>query len=115
MVVTVSVIFTLCRLPALTMYVVSYFSPSQDYSDVMHILSVALVTLNSAINPFIYALVNQRFRQHIKELICCFGACRKNVTEVSPVIIGGQDGNQSTTPVQLMELQQVSQDRGFTP
>lgn len=104
MVVTVSVIFALCRLPALTMYLVSYFSPSQDYSDVLHIISVTLVTLNSAINPFIYALVNQRFRQHIKELICCVGACRNNINDVSPGIIGGQDGNRNTTPVQLMEL-----------
>ena len=110
MVVTVSVTFTLCRLPALTMYVVSYFSPSQDYSDVLHILSVVLVTLNSAINPFIYALVNQRFRQHIKELICWFGACRNSVTDVSPGITGGQEGNRTTTPVQLMELQQLSQE-----
>ena len=109
MVVTVSVTFALCRLPALTMYVVSYFSPSQDYSDVLHILSVALVTLNSAINPFIYALVNQRFRQHIKELICWVGACRNNVTDVSPGITGVRDGNRNTTPVQIMELQQVSQ------
>lgn len=106
MVVTVSVTFGLCRLPALTMYVVSYFSPSRDYSDVLHIISVALVTLNSAINPFIYALVNQRFRQHIKELICCIGACRNNV---SPGVTG-QDGNRNTTPVQLMELQQASQE-----
>ncbi|KAL9957324.1 hypothetical protein ACROYT_G038949 [Oculina patagonica] len=37
MVVTVSAVFALCRIPALTMYVVSYFSPSQDYSDVLHI------------------------------------------------------------------------------
>ena len=100
MVVTVSVTFGLCRLPALTIYVVSYFSPSQDYSDVLHIISVALV------NPFIYALVNQRFRQHIKELICCVGACRKNV---SPGVTE-QDGNRNTTPVQLMELQQASQE-----
>ena len=109
MVVTVSVTFTLCRLPALTMYVVSYFSPSQDYSDVLHILSVAMVTLNSAINPFIYVLVNQRFRRHIKELICCAGACKNNVIDVSPGVTGGQDGKRTTTPVQLMELQQVSQ------
>lgn len=104
MVVTVSVTFALCRLPALTMYLVSYFSSSQDYSDVLHIISVALVTLNSAINPFIYALVNQRFRQHIKELICCAAACRNNINDVSPGIIEGQDGNRNTTPVQLMEL-----------
>ena len=109
MVVTVSVAFVLCRVPALTMYVAGYFSPSRDYRDVLHILSVTLVTINSAINPFIYAFVNQRFRQHIKELMCCVGACRNNVTEVSPGITGAQGGNRNTTPAQIMELQQVSQ------
>lgn len=109
MVVTVSVVFAVCRIPALTMYVVSYFSPSQDYSDVLHIISVVLVTMNSSVNPFIYALVNQRFRQHIKELICCLGACRNNVDP----IIGGQDinrNNNNATPVQVVVLRQVSQE-----
>ncbi|XP_078346709.1 tachykinin-like peptides receptor 86C [Oculina patagonica] len=110
MVVTVSAVFALCRIPALTMYVVSYFSPSQDYSDVLHIISVVLVTLNSSVNPFIYALVNQRFRQHIKELICCLGACRNN--DVDP-IIGGEDNNRKLSnapPVQVVVLRQVSQE-----
>ena len=29
------------------------------------------VTLNSAVNPFVYALINQRFRRKMKEMICC--------------------------------------------
>lgn len=109
MVFTVSVVFALCRIPALTMYVVSYFSPSQDYSDVLHIISVVLVTLNSSTNPFIYALVNRRFRQHIKELVCCVGACRKN--EVDP--IPGQDTNgddNDVTNIQVVVLRQRSRE-----
>lgn len=106
MVVTVSVIFALCRMPALTMYVASYFSSSQHNRNVLRIIYVALVTSNSAINPFIYAIVNQRFRQHIKELVCCVGTCRN---KVNPVV--GQDINQNTcNTTQLMQLRKVSDD-----
>ena len=30
-----------------------------------------MIMFNSAVNPFAYALINQRFREKIKEMICC--------------------------------------------
>ena len=31
----------------------------------------AIIMFNSAVNPFAYALINQRFREKIKEMTCC--------------------------------------------
>lgn len=100
-------VFAACRIPAQTMYVISYFSRTQYHSDLLHIISVAEVTANSAINPFIYAFVNHRFRQHIKELICCPGLCKTKVDAFIP----GQDSTQDATyTTEVVQLQQTSQE-----
>ena len=31
-----------------------------------------IITFNSAVNPFVYALINERFRRKMKEMLCCF-------------------------------------------
>lgn len=106
MVFTVSVVFAVCRTPAQTMYVISYFSQTQYHSDLLHIISVAVVTANSAINPLIYVIANHRFRQHIKELICCPGLCRAKVDAFIP----GQDNTQDATyTTEVVQLQQTLQ------
>ena len=39
--------------------------------------SVVMVTFNSAVNPLIYALQSERFRQHFKELLCRYQRRRR--------------------------------------
>ena len=39
--------------------------------------SVVMVTLNSAVNPLIYALQSERLRQHFKELLCRYQRKRR--------------------------------------
>lgn len=69
MAVIVSVIFGVCWLTDSCMYALNYIvSP---YSDVAYAIASIMILFNSAVNPFVYALVNQRFRQKIKGMLGC--------------------------------------------
>ena len=84
LVVTVSVIYSICWIPVLVVYVFSSFSAQQLYSAV-HTTSIVLVTLNSAINPVLYSLQSDRFRRHMLALLpfdCSTRQCR-----VSPAVM----------------------------
>ena len=76
MVVVVSIMYTVCWLPNLVIYMLSQFKPellghdSYFYVDYF-VVSVVLVGLNSAINPFIYTLHSSKFRHHIRGALCC--------------------------------------------
>lgn len=73
LVVTVSVIYSVCWIPVLAIYVISSFTSLQIYSSV-HTTSIVFVTLNSAINPVLYSLQSDRFRKHMLALLqfpCC--------------------------------------------
>ena len=67
MVIMVSVVYCICWFPNCFAYVYVGYSSKQLFSD-MHIVSVLMVSLNSAINPIIYSLQSHRFRRHIVEL-----------------------------------------------
>ncbi|KAJ7340393.1 hypothetical protein OS493_003137 [Desmophyllum pertusum] len=74
MAVVVSIAYAICRLPNLVLYMLSRFEPNlYDYESVTYITSVVLVGVNSAMNPFIYALHSTNFRQHIRGALCCRG------------------------------------------
>ena len=68
LVVTVSVVYSICWIPNLVVYVFSSFSTQQLYSAV-HTTSIVLVTLNSAINPMLYSWQSNRFRKHMVALL----------------------------------------------
>ncbi|XP_078346736.1 allatostatin-A receptor-like [Oculina patagonica] len=72
MAVVMSIAYAVCRLPNLVLYMISQFEPKlYDYDSPSYIISVLLVALNSAMNPFIYTLQSTNFRQHIKVALCC--------------------------------------------
>ena len=68
MVITVSSIFGISWGTSSVSYVLKHFT-SQDIGNVAITNTMAL--LNSAVNPFVYALFNQQFRAKVKRMMCC--------------------------------------------
>lgn len=71
MVVTVSVIFAMCWLSGAVTYMVAIFSPAFGPGDVAYVTQSTVVMFNSAVNPIVYALINQQFSKKIKFMMCC--------------------------------------------
>ena len=76
MVIVVSILYAICWLPNLVIYMLSKFTPDllghgSYFFAHTFVISVVLVALNSAVNPFIYALHSTNFRKHIKGALCC--------------------------------------------
>ena len=70
-VISVSVIFGVCWLADSIRYILAYYTSTPVYSDA---ITNTLIIFNSAINPIVYALVNQRFREKMKPMMSC--CCR---------------------------------------
>ena len=71
MVITVSVIFGVCWLADAISWILTSFSSHYASSDMTYIATGTLILFNSAINPIVYALVNQKFRAKIKSTVSC--------------------------------------------
>ena len=67
-VITVSAIFGACWITGLLAYILSHLDIF-IFGSVSYIVSDTLFMFNSAINPYIYALLNERFRQKLR-LLC---------------------------------------------
>ena len=71
MVITVSGIVAVCWLPQTTSYILATHIPGYSIHGATHATVSTMIMFNSAINPIVYALVDQRFREKIKGMICC--------------------------------------------
>ncbi|KAL9957381.1 hypothetical protein ACROYT_G039012 [Oculina patagonica] len=70
MVVAVSVIFVICWGTDVVVYVIKDII-SYNIGPVPVAIANTMSVLNSAVNPFVYALFNQQFREKIKSMLCC--------------------------------------------
>ncbi len=70
MAVTVTAIFGICWGANTIEYVLRYLS-SVSISPVVSPTVDTMVLFNSAINPFVYALLSQQFREKMRRVICC--------------------------------------------
>lgn len=66
--ITVSVIFGVCWLVDSINYTMYYFFPSHAF--LSYAASSIMLLFNSAVNPIVYALVNQKFRRKFKAMLC---------------------------------------------
>ena len=64
----VTLLHGVCLLPDALVYFLSYCS--FKYSSITFKISTVFVCLNSTINPFLYSLHSQRFRQSLRRLLC---------------------------------------------
>jgi len=70
MVVTVSAIFVICWGTDQILHIWEAFT-SHKLSTLAIPIAHTMIMFNSAVNPFAYALVNQKFREKMKGMICC--------------------------------------------
>ena len=78
MVVAVSAIFGICWGTSSTAYTLRAFDPS-SVGSIPIAIGNTMVLFNAAINPFVYALLNQQFREKMKSLVCCTGCFARRV------------------------------------
>ena len=104
LVVTVSVIYSICWIPNMVVYIFSSFSKQQLYSAV-HTTSIVLVTLNSAINPVLYSCQSDRFRKHILALLPFpFTRQRCRISPATQVILTDKYSNKTSGHTELIEF-----------
>ena len=76
MVVTVSAIFGICWGTSSVAYTLRAFEPS-SVGPVTIAIANTMVVFNAAVNPFVYALLNQQFREKMKGIVSCTGCCAR--------------------------------------
>ena len=69
MVIAVTALFGICWFTETVVRVVDDFTHFLD--KVVHAVIHLIVLFNSSVNPFVYALLNKKFREKIKGMLCC--------------------------------------------
>ena len=87
-VITVSAIFGVCWITALFVYVLSYYDIYM-FGPASYAIADTMFMFNSAVNPFVYSLLNERFKEKMKGMLCCKSAPAYRVRDSSdPYDIG---------------------------
>jgi len=88
MAVTVTVMFGVCWVSDIIAHTVDYYT-SLDTSKETYAVIHTLILLNTAVNPFVYALINRTFREKLKEMLCC--SCTISSGSFSPPAVVRQN------------------------
>lgn len=90
--VLVTFVHTVCRLPNYTTYLLAYYAPAVSYGSNTYNITVLLILLNSAVHPFMLCWNMQGFRKPLYVLFCCSHANRVFV-EPEPSHVGGHEAS----------------------
>lgn len=74
--VLVTFIHIVCRLPNYTTYLLTYYAPSVSYGSNTYNVTVLLILLNSTLHPFLLCWNMEGFRRPLFVLFCCCHANR---------------------------------------
>ena len=108
MIVAVSIIFGICWGFDQVVYTLM-FTASYDVGPIPVAIANTMVLLNAAVNPFVYALLNQQFRKKAKRMLCCgFSSINKIHTTGTSDATDVQLANSSTQPTQMTNTTQAS-------
>ena len=78
MILTVTAMFGICWLTEMIAHVVQNHS-SYSMDKVVFTVTHTVILFNSAVNPFVYALINKNFREKIKTMLCFTGCTEVRV------------------------------------
>ena len=78
MVVVVTAIFGFCWGVNQIVHIFKFFS-SHTVGALPTVIANTMVLVNSAINPFVFALLNQQFRERMKSVLCCTDCTKAKV------------------------------------
>lgn len=107
MVLTISAIFGICWGAESIEYVLRYLT-SYKMSPVPVAIADTMALFNSAVNPFVFALLNQQFREKITKMICCKCSPRVNPAQEDHII--ELTNNTSTYPTHVHVWEQCSRE-----
>lgn len=71
MAITLTIIYSICWLPNLILYILVFNISESVYGSPLYRWTVVLTCLNSAVNPFVYTLQSRRFRASVKRALMC--------------------------------------------
>ena len=70
MLLTITIIYGICLIPNLILYVVWYYALEAEIMYTINEVLLVLILINSCANPFVYAAQSRVFRRSMKDVLC---------------------------------------------
>ncbi|XP_030595871.1 proteinase-activated receptor 4 [Archocentrus centrarchus] len=108
--VLVLLVFIVCLLPSNILLLLTYADGSLDGDSedlyVPYMVSLAVSTFNSCIDPFIFYYVSTEFRHKAKSAVCCHSGSGDKTYSVGNIVPASSSGPRSKVTLLSMSIQQ---------